>query len=91
MNLDGLGNTPATGWADKIGTVISNVAPTLVAARAQDKVLRLNIQREAAGLKPLDVESYKPGVKVGIDRQTLMIVAAIVVAVLAFLFFRGRK
>lgn len=91
MNLSGLGNTTATSWADKIGTVISQVAPTLVAARAQDKVLRLNIQREAAGLKPLDVESYKPGVKVGIDRQTLLIIAAIVAAVLLALLFRGRS
>lgn len=88
MNLSGLGNTTATSWADKIGTVISQVTPTLVAARAQDKVLRLNIQREAAGLKPLDVESYKPGVKVGIDRQTLLIIAALVVAVLLFLLTR---
>lgn len=91
MNLDGLGNTPATGWADKIGKIVGDVAPALVAARAQDKAMRLSIQREAAGLPPLDVESYKPGVKVGIDKSTLMVVAAIVVAVLAFLFFRGRK
>lgn len=92
MNLNGLGNAPATtSWADKIGKVIADVAPAVVAARAQDKVLRLNIQREAAGLKPLDVESYKPGVKLGLDKSTLMLVAAVVVAVLLFLFFRGRQ
>lgn len=89
MNLNGLGNAPATtSWADKIGKVVADVAPALVAARAQDKAMRLSLQREAANLPPLDVDKYKPGVKVGLDKSTLMVIAAIVVAVL---FFRGRK
>lgn len=69
--LAGLGavapaKTTGTDW----GAVIASAIPAVVAARNQDKVMRLNIQREAAGLKPLDIENYQPGVKVGIDPNT---------------------
>lgn len=92
MNLNGLGNAAAPeSWADKLATVVTNVAPALVAARHQDKVMRENFKREKAGLRPLDVDSYKPGVSVGLDKKTLMLIAAVVVAVLVFLFVKGRR
>lgn len=69
--LGGLGaDTPAKTTGTDWGAVIASAIPAVVAARNQDKVMRLNIQREAAGLKPLDIENYQPGVKVGIDPNT---------------------
>lgn len=93
MNLNGLGNTTATtpSWADKLATVVTNVAPALVAARHQDKVMRENFKREKAGLRPLDVDSYKPSVSVGLDKKTLLLIAAVVAALLVYLFTRGRR
>ena len=83
--LEGLAEATATTTA-KTGTdwsgIIGSAIPALVAARNQDKVMRLNMQREAQGLKPLDIENYQPGVKVGIDpntRKLLMAVALITV------------
>jgi len=77
--LEGLAEATATTTA-KTGTdwgaVIAQVLPGVVAARAQDKVMRLNIQREAQGLKPLDIENYQPGVKVGIDPNTRKLMMA---------------
>lgn len=88
MNLGNLPTTkPATDW----GGIISQALPAVIAARHQDKVMRENLKREKAGLKPLDVESYKPGVTFGFDKKTLMVIAAIVVAVLVYLFARGRS
>ena len=91
MNLDGLGNVPATttaktDWA----AMFSQIVPAAIAARHQDKVMRENFKREKAGLPALDVDAYKPGVKVGLDKGTLVLIAAVVVAVL-FYFMASRK
>lgn len=95
--LGGLGatapGTSGTDWAE----IIKSAIPAVVAARAQDKVLRLNIQREAAGLKPLDVENYQPGVKVGIDPNTrkmflgLGLATILVVGALAYSKRKGGR
>lgn len=75
--------TPAAAGGFDWGSLVSSTVPALVAARRQDQVMKLNIQREAKGLKPLDVENYQPGVKVGIDRGTRnMILAGIAFTVL---------
>lgn len=87
MNLDAMPTeTGKTDWA----ALISNTLPAVIAARNQDKVMRENIKRERAGLKPLDVDNYKPGVKVGLDKGTLLLIGAVVVAILFFLLTRKR-
>lgn len=86
-----LGNLPTTTTGTDWGAIIGRALPAVIAARHQDKVMRENLKREKAGLKPLDVDNYKPGVSVGLDKKTLMVIAAIVVAVLVFLFVKGRR
>ncbi|MDF2446971.1 MAG: hypothetical protein K0S46_2207 [Moraxellaceae bacterium] len=62
---------------------LPSIANAVVQARTTDKVNRINLDREARGLKPLNAESYQPGVKVGIDPQTRQLIfAGIAVAVL---------
>lgn len=84
---DATGATPTTtagsGGTDW-GALIGNVLTSAVAARRQDQVLKLNIQREQQGLPPLDVENYQPGVKVGLDKgtRTVLIVGGVAVSVL---------
>lgn len=95
--LAGLGEVaPAT--TQKTGTdwgaVIAQVLPGVVAARAQDKVMRMNIDREARGLKPLDIENYQPGVKVGIDpgtRKMLLGLGLVTVLVIGGAIYSGRN
>lgn len=55
-----------TDW----GQIAQQALPGLIQARYLDKVLAENLRREKAGLPPLDVEKYQPGVKVGMDPQT---------------------
>lgn len=88
MNLDAMPTSPEkTDWA----ATISNILPAVIAARNQDKVMRENIRRERAGLAPLDVDAYKPGVKVGLDKGTLLLAGAVVVAVLFFLLASRKR
>lgn len=98
-SLHGLGNLPATTattqpaptWAQ----ALPSLATALVQARYQDKVLRTNLEREKAGLPPLDIEQYQPGVKVGLDPNTRkMLLGAgllVVLAIIGAAAMRSRK
>lgn len=80
-----------TDW----GAILTSAIPAVVQARHQDKVLTENLKRERAGLPPLNVESYQPGVKVGLDPQTRGLILKIGLGVAALIgaglyFGRGR-
>lgn len=75
-----------TDW----GAVIAQVLTGVVAARAQDKVMRMNIDREARGLKPLDIENYQHGVKFGIDPGTRKMLL-VTVLVIGGAMYAGRN
>lgn len=89
MNLGEIQTTaPArTDWA----AFITQALPAVISARNQDRVMRENIKRERAGLAPLDVDAYKPGVKVGLDKGTLLMIGAVVVAILFFLLTNRKR
>lgn len=75
--------TPAAAPAPSWASALPSLATAVAQFRYQDKVLRTNLDREKAGLKPLDVEQYQPGVKVGIDPGTRrMVLGGIALAVL---------
>lgn len=94
--LAGLGEVaPAT--TQKTGTdwgaVLPSVFTGIVQARYTDKVLRENINRERAGLKPLDVENYQAGMKFGIDantRKMLMGLSLVTVLVIGGVMYASR-
>lgn len=90
MNLGAMPSNTATTKTDWAG-IISGALPAVIAARNQDRVMRENLSRQRAGLAPLDVDAYKPGVKVGLDKGTLYLIAAVVAAVLLYLLTRKRK
>lgn len=77
------GPAPATGGGLDWGALVSSAIPAALAARRQDKVMKLNLEREQKGLPLLNVENYQPGVRVGLDKGTRnMILTGVVVTVL---------
>lgn len=87
--------TPTTKTGTDWGAVIAQALPGVIAARNQDKVMRENIKREKAGLPPLNIENYQPGVKVGIDPGTRKMLIGLglitVVGVGAAVYFGSRN
>lgn len=49
---------------------LSNIVTTVVQAEAQRDLLRMNLDRAARGLPPINAQQYMPGVNVGVADDT---------------------
>lgn len=57
---------PKSSWIDSI----SQLAQVYLTTAAQKKMWDLQMKQAQAGLPPLDLESYQPGVSVGVSKGT---------------------
>lgn len=58
--------TPGESWID----TLSRILPSILASVQQKQLLDVQIERARAGLPPLDVSQYTPGVSVGLSQST---------------------
>lgn len=68
-------------WSD----ALQRLLPVLAATWQQKQLLDVQVERARAGLRPLDVSEYAPGVKVGVTPETrnLLVVGGLVLAGIA--------
>jgi hypothetical protein len=81
---------PGESWTDALVKVLPAIAATV----QQKQLLQVQVDRAKAGLPPLDVSQYTPGVNVGLskDTQQLLIYGGIaaIVAVLLVSYMHKR-
>ena len=79
---------PGESWID----TLQRVLPALVTGYQQKQLLDVQIQRAKAGLPPLNVSEYAPGVQVGVDSSTqrLLMMGGALALGLAFILTRRR-
>lgn len=58
--------TPGESWIDTLARIL----PSVLASVQQKQLLDVQIERARAGLPPLDVSQYTPGVAVGLSQST---------------------
>lgn len=58
--------TPGESWIDTLARIL----PSVLASVQQKQLLDVQIERARAGLPPLDVSQYTPGVSVGLSQST---------------------
>lgn len=85
-------STQPVPWYQSIAQTAAQLTTAYLTAEQQRDLLRIQTQRAAQGLPPLDVSQYTPGVSVGLEtgtRNTLLMVAA--AAGLVFLLGKAFK
>ncbi len=80
--------TPGESWID----ALSRIVPSILATVQQRELLQIQVERARAGLPPLDVSAYTPGVAVGLSKDTkeLLMYGAIGAAAVYLLTSRRR-
>lgn len=80
---------PGETWMDSLMKLL----PVLATTYQQKQLLEVQVERARAGLAPLDVSMYAPGVKVGVDEGTkqLLIFGGIALAGLMLLGMMRKR
>lgn len=79
--------TPGESWLDALARII----PSILATVQQKELLDVQIERARAGLPPLDVSAYTPGVAVGLSQDTKQLLMYGGAAALAIWVFTSRR
>jgi len=79
--------TPGESWIDTLARIL----PSITAAWQQRELLNVQIERARAGLPPLDVSQYTPGVSVGLSQSTKDLVMYGGIAALAIWAFSAYR
>lgn len=92
MNFSGMNGA----FTDSMVALAKDVAPSWIQARAQQRLMKMQLRRAEQGLPPLDASAIAPTVRVGADpalmqsirRGVTNIAVPVVIGVAALILFR---